>query len=474
MPSAFFYKLRQAECEKLIAAFKFDLDTLLKQHKLKGNTLDNIRKVLAYNLEPATEVIEYLQEIFAESRKEGEEKKDILINPDRLQEALDKFKTRFARTQEEKTQRMAEIRKLDEIVEAIKQTSGTKNIGLPIKNFHGTPEEDIDEYISNFEKISKINEWDEKTKIKQLTKHLQDGAYTFLLNDIIGQNEQLEWTRIIMKLQEKYKKDEDDWELIISKMKQEYNEDAPQYAQKIERICKKINPNMSAQAIISKILHGLQPRLRSEILHRDITTTADLHRNLQQIQKNFSRYDDTNTELLCEIKALRETLAKPKGTNEEEKQKKRINEPEEAIHLIPQKNGQRIWRKNQQQFQGRGNQQNPRQYYGRPPNNFTYSQAVRFTGCSFCKVPTHNTIDCRKRQRFQLQNTACYTCGKLGHRARECRSTRRFQPREEREVQHRGRSQFQSSSNTRNWRRDERRRSRTRSPSPHREQSQKN
>lgn len=85
---------------------------------------------------------------------------------------------------------------------------------------------------------------------------------------------------IVLRMKEKYKKDEDDWELIASGTKQEENEDATQFAQKMERIYKKINPNMSDKAIISKVCQGLLPRFRKEILHRDITTTEALHRNL--------------------------------------------------------------------------------------------------------------------------------------------------------------------------------------------------
>ena len=82
------------------------------------------------------------------------------------------------------------------------------------------------------------------------------------------------------------------------------------------RDCKKMNPNVSKQAIISKICHGLLPNIRKEILHRDIETTEKLRKNLQQIQKNFQRSKDDNSDVINEIKALHEEIIKTKMTNE--------------------------------------------------------------------------------------------------------------------------------------------------------------
>ena len=59
---------------------------------------------------------------------------------------------------------------------------------------------------------------------------------------------------------------------------------------------------MSQQAIISKIYQSLRPKLRKEILHRDIDTMEKLKKSLQQIEDN--------TDIINEIKALREEILK--------------------------------------------------------------------------------------------------------------------------------------------------------------------
>ena len=99
----------------------------------------------------------------------------------------------------------------------------------------------------------------------------------------------IEWARIEERMTNKIiKKDEDDWELIISKTKHIENEDAEQYAQKIGRLCKRMNPNISQDVIISKvqICHDLAPNIRKEI-HHAIETTEKLSNKFRKISKGI-------------------------------------------------------------------------------------------------------------------------------------------------------------------------------------------
>ena len=178
---------------------------------------------------------------------------------------------------------------------------------------------------------------------------------------------------------------------------------------------------MSQQAIISKIYQSLRPKLRKEILHRDIDTMEKLKKSLQQIQKNYQRFQEDNTDIINEIKALRDEIIK---VNKESKTSPQ--QTLESINYIP-KNTQptQSYPGNQQnypyQYQTITQRPDKNQYYnaqpGPMPGPQMYPQTTTGIFCSFCNLYSHATRDCRKKRRASI----CYFCGQSGHYARECR-----------------------------------------------------
>lgn len=131
-------------------------------------------------------------------------------------------------------------------------------------------------------------------------------------------------------LKEKYARDEDDYELALTKMNMTKDEDPIIFTNKVERICRKINPKMSDTAIISKICQRVSPSIRKELLHRSIKSVKELYTNLQQIHKNRQRFKDDNDEILTALKAVQVSL----------EEKKEIIKKDEPVNFIPQTNNQ--------------------------------------------------------------------------------------------------------------------------------------
>lgn len=519
MPESFFYKLRKTECSTIASAFNLDLNKIIRENKInKDSDLDNKRKALKDIFKNAPDIQKYLETQYLNARekekttqnstsslstenksdelKPHEKKFNLELDPSRIRTLISEYNKKSDESKNPPipptndaststsglTKSEMNPEQLDALIRSVKSTSLKP---LTYRDFSGLPQEDISEHIENFERIAKINKWeDSDIKVREYTKYLKNGAYDFFLHDILKNNENIDWETLTKNLKEKYVRDEDDYELVLSNMSMSKDEDPTIFAKRVERMCLKINPKMSATAIISKICQRVSPGIRKELLHRNIQKVEDLHTNLNQIHKNRQRFKDDNDEILNALKAVQQSL-------EESKEKK--NEP---VNFIPQSYNQPKphFNKNFPQnpnanFPYHPVQQNPftkfsgyqaayyptnqfpnsqfsyppnlqrrfpnkytspnfqqrmfqRPNYNRPQrNNFsprpifhnnqlhrfpprTYSQAVQQHYCTICQSNTHSTNFCSLRNKYRPPESLCYSCGKTGHISRNCRNNR--------------------------------------------------
>lgn len=131
---------------------------------------------------------------------------------------------------------MVTTEKLDALIRVMK---GSQENNVPLPDFKGELENDIQEHVEMFEKLSLLNNWDEVTKRNRFIKTLKNSALDYVMNKVIDVTKNTQWNEIKTKMIEKYKKDEDAWELIISQSEQKESEDPQIYVTKIEKLCKK-------------------------------------------------------------------------------------------------------------------------------------------------------------------------------------------------------------------------------------------
>lgn len=280
--------------------------------------------------------------------------------------------------------------KLDNIIKAIKDGQDEKTETV---FFEGNNEECIVDHINNFEKESLLNEWNDAKKIKRFARTLKNNARDYFMTEIVDVNDLPTWQTIKEKMLAKYKKDEDQWQLVVSLSKMAETDDPGLYATKIKKLCAKINAAMSQKAIVSNVVQGLLPSLRKEILHRNIKTFDELQENLEQIRINKLRFnDESNTEIINEIKSLREYFDKEKQ---------------------PYQQNQRTYadatRGRQQQQQGPRNGN----YNGRGKNSSRPYKRSNVT-CTYCNIQGHHYNECRTRLYY------CNICDKQGHTPQDC------------------------------------------------------
>lgn len=205
MPESFFYHLRTAECSTIASAFNLDLDKFISEKKInKSNELDNKRKALKEIFKSASNIWKYLEAQYLVARETEKsllnstlppqkdtandesdpvpKKVNIELDPSHIRKLIEAHNKKIAETQDTKTKDALtntsgslnpkmDAQQLNEIVKSVRNTSLKP---LTYREFSGLPQEDISEHIDNFERIAKINKWDDSdTKVREYTKYLK-------------------------------------------------------------------------------------------------------------------------------------------------------------------------------------------------------------------------------------------------------------------------------------------------------------
>lgn len=421
------YKLRKKECETLAEIFDISLD--VSKYTGLDNTnseLDKYRKILVSKIKPSEIILaEVTRQISLARETEAEIEWDVqaLEAASQAQSAAKtKIPLQTPRNSSTMTGEELTAGKIDELISAVRNNQD-RTIALP--NFEGNLEDDIQEHVEMFEKLCTLNKWDDRMKKNNFIKTLKKNALEYMMTKIIKADEIISWADMKKKIIEKYKKDEDAWELVISQSAQKDNEDPQNYATKIEKLCRKMNPNMSEKAIVSKIIKGVLPSIRKELLHRNIKTVDDLEDNLEQIRANKIRYKDESVDILNELVKLRtDLLDKKEVVNpmpSQQQKKEEQNSYAQAASRLPHFNGyMRGYRGRHRGFGRRSYSYMPRfptsnpfqqPQWQAPSQNFSQQGFNQQQGpCSFCGGPNHHISVCRKKM-----NALCTICGKQGH-----------------------------------------------------------
>ena len=470
------YKLHKAECEKLCAAFSISTDVKTYTESIPGiekkNALDQLREMIKYNLGAHPIIVEEITKQIESQIASRTEENPITWNTERLQAAL-----QLTKKQRELAEK-AEASKMNEAAggqnEPGKTTGGVtantdhykkyrpptpprghtagkqlteeslamlinkmsfdkeKDIGMP--EFNGTEEEDIVDHLETFEKIATINRWGNEAKIKKYSKLLKNLAHRYYMKEIVQVDRPMEWSDVKEKLLDRFRKTEIEWDYLLSQMAQKEDEDPEIYAIKVEELCRKINPAMEQETICLKIMKGLQPSLREELLHRNIETVNELRKNIKRIRMNSKQFSDGHTAILNALRTLTEKIETKEGTGAKEESSTNNQKGQGNQNRAKQRGrGGRRGRNGGGRRGGRNQNYNPN--YGR--NNYSnynqngyqdYNQGgnqnytpnsnrgfLKGVNCNFCGIEGHKAKECRKRL-----GITCNACGKQGHYANEC------------------------------------------------------
>lgn len=125
--------------------------------------------------------------------------------------------------------------------------------------FAGTGNEDIEDWLAAYERVSKFNAWDDSTKLNNVAFYLADLAKTWFLNH---ETEINSWPVFRSRLADLFGRPalrKADAEQRLAQRLQLTDETFTSYIEEILSLCNRVDPTMSEPAKIRHVLKGIAP-----------------------------------------------------------------------------------------------------------------------------------------------------------------------------------------------------------------------
>lgn len=154
--------------------------------------------------------------------------------------------------------------------------------------FRGGVEENVEEYLTQFERVAKANGWDEAKKKVILPCYLDGAALKWFENlestqgDIAG----VTWVQIKEGMKETFQGIawEEQVEYRLRMRMQDEAEPVESYVQDVLNLCQKVDARMNERSKIKYVLRGLKPSLLEKVMVMDNDTLANLMANIRKIE----------------------------------------------------------------------------------------------------------------------------------------------------------------------------------------------
>lgn len=161
-----------------------------------------------------------------------------------------------------------------------------RNLSITPGRFRGGVEENVQEYLTQFERVSRANGWDANKKKVILPCYLEGAALKWLENLEDSRGNELTWDEIVTGMKETFQGIawDEQLEFKLRMRMQEENEAVEAYMQDVLNLCVKVDRDMQDSTKIKHILRGLKPSLLEKVMVMDNTTIADLHRNIRKLE----------------------------------------------------------------------------------------------------------------------------------------------------------------------------------------------
>ena len=264
------------------------------------------------------------------------------------------------------------------------------------KKFNGTAKEAI-EWIYHYENIAKGNNWSESKMIHKLPLYLTSSAAHWYELDIQGKENNLTWKEIKEKfykqfLPENYHKYV---KKLIRQRKQNPYESALNYIYTIRSLIQKTGIKYSEEQIVEKIIQGMLPQFKQDLIRWDIKTLPELQKQAMRIEQSFRAIHEED-ELPEFINILQPAqLEKPDTPKTQNPNQSEIAELTNTI------------KKMIETFYVKSSERGTRTYEGKPK-------------CKKCGRTNHATVNCRANLRDN-KKPSCFYCQKIGHVMKDCR-----------------------------------------------------
>lgn len=180
---------------------------------------------------------------------------------------------------------------------------------VEIGKFHGKSDEDISEFLDNFDKCSEVNQWDENHKIKRLQFHLE-GTARHAYHNIVSQTQasQLTWQYIVQQLGTVFGTQENKikYKTLLYTRRQGIHEPAEIHVQEILYLVSKVKPDMSEEDIMEILWDSLLPSVIDKLGVMDNSNLASMRANIKLVEEGRFRYNQNLKKIQQQTKIMAE------------------------------------------------------------------------------------------------------------------------------------------------------------------------
>lgn len=161
-----------------------------------------------------------------------------------------------------------------------------RGLGISPPKFRGGLEENVEEYLQSFERISKANAWTAEKKLVILPCYLEGAALKWYENLEQAEGEGLTWATVKEKMRNAFQSIawEEQMEYKLRMRMQGEEEQVESYIQDVLNLCSKLDGDMSERCKIKHVLRGLKPSLLEKVMIMENDTLENLLANVRKVQ----------------------------------------------------------------------------------------------------------------------------------------------------------------------------------------------
>lgn len=151
--------------------------------------------------------------------------------------------------------------------------------------FHGTPEEDIGDWLLFYERAAEFNGWDGTRREQYLCVALEGNARKWYTTTLRGANTPTTWETWKTALKETFgNRSMREWaHLRLSQRFQLSSEPPEQYFYDVLQLCSRVNENMTEEEKLRQLTRGLRPEVLERVVLTNPQTTAEFLTTLQRL-----------------------------------------------------------------------------------------------------------------------------------------------------------------------------------------------
>lgn len=152
--------------------------------------------------------------------------------------------------------------------------------------FKGGVEENVEEYLTQFERVARANGWNDNKKKVILPCYLEGAALKWYENIEGTLGENITWAQISEGMKETFQGIawEEQVEYRLRMRMQGETEPVEAYVQDVLNLCQKVDHNMVERSRIKYVLRGLRPSLLEKVMVMTNDTLANLMENIRKIE----------------------------------------------------------------------------------------------------------------------------------------------------------------------------------------------